>query len=339
MRESAVMAVNDFIARADIFGRQRQPFLFLIDFEQQKPLIFPLHEAARHGIFFEIRGETNRDWQLPLPAEPLRLKTLPIDFERYLCGFEWVQQQLQAGNTYLLNLTYPTALECNYSLRRIFQLSRAPFKLLWDNRFVCFSPESFVTTANNKIYSYPMKGTIDAALPNAEQQLLASEKEQWEHNTIVDLIRNDLSIVAERIEVTRLRYVEKLHTERGMILQTSSEICGRLAHDWQNRIGELLWKLLPAGSISGAPKEKTVQIIRQAEQGERGYYTGVFGVFDGENLQSAVLIRYLEQTESGLLFRSGGGITTQSKPDEEYHELLQKVYIPIVEQDVTPCIR
>ncbi|MGR3807052.1 aminodeoxychorismate synthase component I [Pasteurella testudinis] len=327
--------MKNWIAQANAFGKQRQPFLFLIDFEQQKPLLVPLADAARHGLYFEIEGQSNCDWQVLAPQQPLRIQTNPIPLARYQQGFDFVQQQLQAGNTYLLNLTYLTALACNYSLRQIFQFSRARFKLLFEPpppepHFVCFSPESFVSTAQNKIYSYPMKGTIDAELPDAEQQLLASEKEQWEHNTIVDLIRNDLALVAERIEVSRFRYVEKLHTERGTILQTSSEICGNLAPNWQDTVGDMLATLLPAGSISGAPKAKTVEIIRQAELGERGYYTGIFGVFDGENLQSAVLIRYLEQTENGLLFRSGGGITTQSCLEDEYQELLQKVYIPII---------
>ncbi|WP_267963591.1 aminodeoxychorismate synthase component I [Testudinibacter sp. TR-2022] len=327
-------ATQHAIAQANHFGQTRQPFLFLIDFEQRNPLVLPLNEAAAQGIYYDIKGATNRDWQLDKPNEPLQMTRSPISFERYRQGFEIVQQGLQAGNTYLLNLTYPTALDCNYSLRQIFQFSQAPFKVLLDDQFVCFSPESFVTTAENKIYSYPMKGTIDAALDNAEQRLLASEKEQWEHNTIVDLIRNDLSIVATQIEVSRFRYVERLQTERGSILQTSSEICGQLAADWQNRIGDLLFKLLPAGSISGAPKEKTLDIIRQAELDERGYYSGIFGIFDGENLQSAVLIRYLQQQGEQLLFRSGCGITAQSCLQDEYQEMLQKVYIPIVSNEV-----
>lgn len=78
-----------------------------------------------------------------------------------------------------------------------------------------------------------MKGTIDANLPNAESILLNSQKEQREHYTIVDLMRNDLAIVAKNIEVTRFRYIEKIMTEKGAILQTSSEICGDLAENWQ----------------------------------------------------------------------------------------------------------
>ncbi|MBD4938229.1 aminodeoxychorismate synthase component I, partial [Xanthomonas citri pv. citri] len=89
------------------------------------------------------------------------------------------------------------------------------------------------------------------------------------------------------------------------IYQTSSEICGELNENWQASVGSLLAKLLPAGSISGAPKEKTVEIIQQAEIEQRGYYTGIFGYFDGENLESAVAIRFIEQNNERLLFRSG----------------------------------
>ena len=145
----------------------------------------------------------------------------------------------------------------------------------------------------------------------------------------MDLIRNDLALVSKHIEVTKYRYAELVQTHRGAIYQTSSEICGELAENWQAEIGTMLAKLLPAGSISGAPKVKTVEVIQQAEQGKRGYYTGVFGYFDGENLDSAVAIRYIEQINGQFWFRSGGGITAKSQLKEEYQELLEKVYVPI----------
>lgn len=147
-----------------------------------------------------------------------------------------------------------------------------------------------------------MKGTIDANQPNAKANLLNDEKEQREHYTIVDLMRNDLSMVAKNIRVSRFRYIDSIYTERGEILQTSSEICGELENNWQNTIGSILAELLPAGSISGAPKEKTVSIIQQAEKQTRGYYTGIFGIFDGENLNSAVAIRFIEQKMINFIF-------------------------------------
>jgi len=87
--------------------------------------------------------------------------------------------------------------------------------------------------------------------------------------------------------------------------------------------------LLPAGSITGAPKPKTMEIIDQAEGYERGFYTGICGCFDGENLDSAVMIRFIEQEGEQLIFKSGGGITSQSDLNKEYEELIQKVYVPI----------
>ena len=185
------------------------------------------------------------------------------------------------------------------------------------------------TIGHYKILSYPMKGTIDATLPDAENRLLQNHKETCEHYTIVDLIRNDLNIVATRVQVKRFRYVEKIHTSQGEILQTSSEISGQLPDGWQNELGTLLFKLLPAGSISGAPKAATQKLIRQAEGLPRGYYSGVFGYFDGQTLDSAVLIRFIEKVDNRYYFRSGGGITVNSQAKEEYQEILEKIYLPI----------
>ena len=135
--------------------------------------------------------------------------------------------------------------------------------------------------------------------------------------------------VATRVQVKRFRYVEKIHTSQGEILQTSSEISGQLPDGWQNELGTLLFKLLPAGSISGAPKAATQKLIRQAEGLPRGYYSGVFGYFDGQTLDSAVLIRFIEKVDNRYYFRSGGGITVNSQAKEEYQEILEKIYLPI----------
>ena len=97
----------------------------------------------------------------------------------------------------------------------------------------------------------------------------------------------------------------------------------------QDTLGTWLFRLLPAGSISGAPKPSTLDIIQRAEGYERGYYTGIAGVFDGKNLDSGVLIRYIEQTEKQLIFKSGGGITARSQAQADYQEVIEKVYFPI----------
>jgi para-aminobenzoate synthetase component 1 len=136
-------------------------------------------------------------------------------------------------------------------------------------------------------------------------------------------------MVAEQIEVKRFRYVDRLSTNRIDLLQVSSEITGELPENYLSFMGEILFKLLPAGSISGAPKSKTVAIIETAENYEREFYTGICGWFDGKNLDSAVMIRFIEQKGEELIFKSGGGITAMSDATKEYNELIQKVYAPI----------
>src|SRR5690606_9937144 len=119
-----------------------------------------------------------------------------------------------------------------------------------------------------------------------------------------------------------------VETNHGAILQVSSEIEGELPGNYAGKIGSLLVELLPAGSVSGAPKKATVDLIRRAEEQPRGFYTGVAGYFDGEDLDSGVLIRFIEATEDGLFFRSGGGITVNSDCRKEYAEALRKIYLP-----------
>ena len=223
----------------------------------------------------------------------------------------------------------PTKVETNLTPEEIFHRSEASYKVWLKDQFVCFSPEIFVRINNGIISSFPMKGTIDANVDNAEKRLLNDEKEVAEHHTIVDLIRNDLSRIATRVEVEKLMYIDKIKTNRGDLLQMSSQISGKLPENYQQSIGTILAKLLPAGSICGAPKPKTLEIIRNVESCQRGYYTGVFGVFDGVNLDSCVLIRYLEQEGQELVFKSGGGVTFLSDCPTEYNELIQKVYVPI----------
>ena len=174
-----------------------------------------------------------------------------------------------------------------------------------------------------------MKGTIDASEPEAETRILNDPKETAEHHTIVDLIRNDLSLVATNVAVEKFRFLNTIRTHDRTLLQVSSEITGQLPDNYKEHLGDIFHKLLPAGSICGAPKRKTLEIINKSEIYKRGFYTGVFGIFDGLDLQSAVMIRYIEKADNQLTFKSGGGITALSDPIKEYQELIDKVYVPI----------
>lgn len=313
-----------FIDKLNHFGVTGEPFLFVIDFEELSPLVYPL-KGVPESIRFSMPGY--REDEIPVSGTGYRLEKHPVSYPVYLDAFEKVIRHLRHGDSYLVNLTFPTPIVTGLSLDEIYDLSEAPYKLLVRNRFVVFSPEPFVRITSGIISSFPMKGTIDALLPNAEHTILTDPKESAEHTTIVDLIRNDLSKVADQVEVKRFRYVERVRTSDKDILQVSSEISGHLKIDFARQIGTILDALIPAGSVSGAPKKRTLEIIREAENKPRGYYTGIFGIFDGQNLESAVMIRFIEQTETGLCYRSGGGITHLSNPESEYREMLDKVYL------------
>lgn len=309
-------------------GAARRPFLFGVDFELHRGF-FVEEPLCDRRLLFTVGDVTNDAGAVPDTHPTPQLRVLRSDTGEYARKFRRVREGLLRGDSFLLNLTERTPIATNLTLEQIFRYSRAKYKLLFPGRFVCFSPESFVRIQGNEIASYPMKGTIDATLPDAERTLMESYKELCEHYTITDLIRNDLNMVAEEVCVRRFRYVESIRTLRGEILQTSSEITGTLSPSWHANIGDLLFRLLPAGSISGAPKPSTLRIIREAEGIARGYYTGVFGYFDGSTLDSAVMIRFIEESEGQLYFRSGGGITINSDEAEEYREVLEKIYLSI----------
>ena len=135
-------------------------------------------------------------------------------------------------------------------------------------------------------------------------------------------------MVAKNVKVDRFRYIDHLKTSEKHLLQVSSQISGELPSDYQHTIGDIICKLLPAGSISGAPKKKTIEIIDEVEGYERGYYTGIFGIFDGNDLDSGVMIRFIEKDGAEMYYKSGGGITINSIAENEYNELIDKVYVP-----------
>lgn len=314
------------VREMNTLGAERVPFLFAFDYELRHALLVA-HPLQQDEVLFSVRGITNRKTVLDHPQ--IALQAFPIDYGRYAQGFDVIQHALLRGDSYLANYTVKTPIRMSASMLDVFNASRAPYCLYVPDQFVCFSPERFVHLRQGIISTYPMKGTIDASVPDAEQVILADAKETAEHVTVVDLLRNDLGMVSSRVEVSRFRFIDRIDTPQRSILQVSSEIQGVLHDDWRARLGDILWTLMPAGSICGAPKDSTVRAIAAAEQQPRGFYTGVFGYFDGDSLDSAVLIRFIEQEEDRLFFRSGGGITVNSSCRSEYDEVNQKIYIPV----------
>ncbi len=315
--------------RMNQLGRQRIPFLCIIDFDRQQPILLPLDEINQEEVLYDINGRSNTPLVADSPAGSFYFDKKPVSLEEYQQAFEVVKYHLQAGNSFLVNLTFPTPVNTNLSLKDIFFHSQARYKLWLRDRFVVFSPEIFIRIEQGVISSYPMKGTINAQVPDAQNKLLNNPKELAEHVTIVDLIRNDMSTIASQVAVKRFRYVDHLSVHDKELLQVSSHITGLLPANYHEHLGDIIWAMLPAGSVSGAPKAKTLAIIQEAETYHRGYYTGIVGLFDGENWDSGVMIRFIENIDGKLYFKSGGGITAQSDLRSEYEEFIEKIYVPI----------
>lgn len=303
-------------------GKRREPFLFISDFKGEDVKIILLKDLEAEDISFSI----NENFIYKRHSHFLQTKA--INFSDYSSKFDKMIEKIKEGKTYVINLTQATEVKTSLSLKEIFDISNAHYKLRYKGEFVCFSPEKFIQINDNTINTFPMKGTIDSAIPNAEKKILEDAKEKAEHIMIVDLLRNDLSIVSKNVKVQRFRYLSEVNTGDKKLLQVSSQISGELSDNWHENIGDILAALLPAGSISGAPKKSTLEIIEEVEDYERNFFTGVFGLFDGKSFDSGVMIRFIEKTAKGYVYKSGGGITLDSDASLEYNELQNKIYLP-----------
>ena len=310
-------------AKINALGLKREPFLFIISYNKNRIYAEALKNLDRKIAYsFDCKASVDL-------AKKVHLKKYPISLNEYKKSFDRLIEEIKRGNTYLLNLTFKSQIETNLTLSEIFAQAKAPYKLLIEDSFVCFSPECFIKIEANKISTYPMKGTIDASLPNAKESILNNPKESAEHTMIVDLMRNDLNMVATGTNVPKFRYIDKIKAGSKELLQVSSHIKAKLPENWHQQIGTILDTLTPAGSISGTPKRKTLEIIESVENAPRGLYTGVFGIYDGKKLQSAVMIRAISKEKNQLYYHSGGGITLDSSLESEYNELIDKIYLPL----------
>lgn len=293
-----------------------EPFIALLSYDSPNDdIIIPINKASDYGIKFKLNAKNSKNIEH-------FIQKYPLEFKDYKARFDKVRQYQKNGHSYLLNLCFASKIKTNLSLEEIYSCAKGAAVIYKKDDFVCFTPEPFVVIKDGFIHTYPMKGTIDASVANAKAKLLNNQKEFSESAMMVDLMRNDLGRVCERVWVERFRYIQKV----GNLYQTSSQISGKLRQNLS--LGEIFSALLPAGSITGTPKIETMRIIKECEKCERGFYTGVFIHFDGKVCKSYVLIRFIKQRADGLYFYSGGGITLMSDVKSEYNELIQKIYFP-----------
>jgi len=183
--------VSALFQRLNRLGEARRPCFFLINYELTEGYLSLAGEEAP-DFWATIQGRSNvtlpAPEDFPAPVAP-NLTIHPESLETYARRFEIIQVGLHHGNSFLANLTIRTPIEGPLSLQSIFLHSPALYKVCLPHQFVCFSPERFIAIdAQGRIAAHPMKGTIDATLPNAAETIMADPKEQAEHATIVDLL-------------------------------------------------------------------------------------------------------------------------------------------------------
>ena len=244
-----------------------------------------------------------------------------------------IKDYLKSGDVYQINYTQPISLELigkEFDLYLLLLKTANPsysaYLNLNSKAYLSMSPENFFTKINNKISSYPIKGTrmrsnVESEDINLKIELMNSEKDKAEHLMIVDLIRNDLGKICKygSIKVNDLFHVKSFNTVHHMV----SDINGTL----KNNINEtnIFEALFPGGSITGAPKQRAMEIIDQIENYSRGIYTGAMGIIskNGDMIFN-IAIRTLTLDNQNVEYPVGGGIVWDSTANDERQEAIQK---------------
>ena len=256
----------------------------------------------------------------------------PGSYER---AFARVQEHLHAGNSYEVNLTHRLSRESGLdpvtAYLRLRELNPAPYSGFLQHDvdgarawLLSSSPERYaLVTADRHLETKPIKGTTPRGATVEEdehhrERLARDPKTRAENLMIVDLLRNDLSVVCEvgSVEVPVLMEVESYES----VHQLVSTVRGRLRDDVSTVAA--LRALFPAGSMTGAPKLRTMEIVEEVESSPRGAYAGAFGWISGDGpADLGVVIRSLMTDGSGTwTLGTGGGITVRSDVDEEWAE-------------------
>jgi para-aminobenzoate synthetase/4-amino-4-deoxychorismate lyase len=252
--------------------------------------------------------------------------------EEYKAAIDRIRKEIEMGYTYQVNFTIRYQGRLQGSSRALYRQLRSKQRVPYgafietpDWTVLSFSPELFFRSTGDRIVMRPMKGTSRRGRTLEEDaqwaaQLSASEKERAENRMIVDLLRNDLGKICEpgSIHVTNPLTVERYDT----VLQMTSGIEGRLRTGIQ--LPDTMKALFPSGSVTGAPKIRTMQIIHDLEKSPRGIYTGCIGFHSKEETVFSVAIRTAVATNEQLEMGVGSGILYEADAEREYDECTLK---------------
>ena len=272
----------------------------------------------------------------PKPDEPGRVRSefRPLfGREEYCEKAEQVKRYIREGDIFQLVLSNRLEADFEGSLLNAYRVLRttnpSPYMFYFsgeDVKLAGASPETLVKVEDGEVRTFPLAGTRPRGADyeedrRLEKELLADEKERAEHNMLVDLGRNDLGKLCEfgSVEVEKYMSVERY----SHVMHIGSAVKGKLRSD--RHALDAVDAVLPAGTLSGAPKIRACQIINELENNKRGIYGGAVGYVDFTgNLDTCIAIRLAFQKNGKVFVRSGAGIVADSVPEKEHQECMNK---------------
>ncbi|MDD3435584.1 MAG: aminodeoxychorismate synthase component I [Candidatus Gastranaerophilales bacterium] len=284
-------------------------------------------------VFEEETENKKQETEKILQSKIVNYSTLAYDI--YSKAIEQIKEEIACGNTYEVNYTYDWKIETDIDgfelYKSILPQQTTPYNAYIKNNYeeiLSFSPELFFELESNKIRTKPMKGTVKRGKTKEEDEknikfLKNDVKNRAENVMIVDLLRNDLGKIAKTgtVKVDKLFEIETHKTLHQMTSEISAEL------EKNTTLFDIFEAIFPCGSITGAPKISTMEIIDKLEKGKREVYCGAIGLITPEKTIFSVPIRILQKknNEQGFLCRIGGAIVWDSTAEEEWEETLTKI--------------
>ncbi|MEP0862759.1 MAG: aminodeoxychorismate synthase component I [Ignavibacterium sp.] len=342
-----IYGLNDFepmLTKADkkiaknLFGYVTLNYELGYLFEQRLHKFLREDKPLAHLIFFndknvkEIKSDSIKlSAEINFKVSDFHLNTSKTE---YINSIRKIKKYIAEGDTYQINYTVKGKFNfegdiASFFSNLIFNQSAKYIAIinLVDEIIISISPELFFETNMRNIITKPMKGTITRGVSYQDDQMKKHElensiKNQAENVMIVDLLRNDLGRICEfgSVQTTKLFEIEKYES----LYQMISTVKGKLRKSV--KFSDIIKNIFPCGSVTGAPKIRTMEIIRELEKEERGIYTGAIGLMLGKNLVFNVAIRTIQfdsEMKKGTI-GLGSGVVWDSKPDKEYNEVLLK---------------
>ncbi len=294
-------------------------------------------ETSYHKAAYELDQLANliRTGVKAEPQPPHLKAPLTPQFTREEYGdmIRKAQHYIREGDIFQVVLSNPLEAEMDGSLFDVYRVLRttnpSPYMFYFssdDIEIAGASPETLAKLTDGKLFTFPLAGTRPRGATEAqdqalERELLADEKELAEHNMLVDLGRNDIGRISKlgSVQVEKYLQIERF----SHVMHIGSTVTGQIRDD--RDAGDAVDAILPAGTLSGAPKLRACQIIDELEGHERGIYGGAVGYLDFTgNLDTCIAIRLAYKKNGRVCVRSGAGIVADSVPDSEYQECLNK---------------